>query len=117
MNNTRILSRALAASGIVLSVLSCGVHKARIDDRTDFQVELLTVDGQPVERARSRFVTVVPMALVDPGPHTFQVRMRAAGLGAPGETLLVQGTVTAGKRYRFESDAGTLRLVRTRDGE
>jgi hypothetical protein len=115
--NTRMGSLTLAVSGVVLLALACGVHKARIDDLTVGPVELLTVDGRPAQRAQSRFVTMVPMALVDPGPHTFRVRTRPAQLGAPAETLLVQGTVLAGKRYRFEYRAGTLELVRTRDGE
>ena len=62
-------------------------------------------------------MTVIPMGRVDPGAHTFRVRMRADGSGAPEETLLVSATVRAGKRYRFEYRGGTLDLVRERDGE
>ena len=117
--NTRMGSLLLAVSGVVLLALACRPHEARIDDVTvrGGRAQLLTVDGQPVRRAQNRLVTVVPMALVDPGPHEFGVRMRPAEIGAPDETLLVQGTVIAGKRYRFEARAGTVQLVRTSDGE
>jgi hypothetical protein len=111
----RVLFAVLVA--LALAALSCGVRQARVDDVTGGRARLLAVDGQPVRRARSKYVTRVPLALVDPGPHTFQVSLSSAQPGAPDETLLVQGTVTGGQRYRFESRGGTLQLVRARDGE
>ena len=112
-----IQRQAAAATLLLLATLACAPHKARIDDVRGGRAELLSVDGQPVERARSGPVTVVPLGLVDPGAHAFRVRLKADASGAPEETVLVTGTVRAGKRYRFETHDGTLQLVRERDGE
>jgi hypothetical protein len=76
----------------------------------------LAVDGEPVVRAQSKYVTMVPFALVDPGPHTFRVRLRADVEGAAEETLLVSATVVGGKRYRFEGRGGVLELVPEQEG-
>lgn len=78
------------------------------------RAELLAVDGHPVERARSKYVTMVPVALVEPGPHAFRVRMGADESGAPEETLIVSATVAAGRHYQFETHDGTLHLVEKR---
>jgi hypothetical protein len=78
------------------------------------RAELVAVDGQPAERAQSKHVTVIPFALVTPGPHTFRVRMRAGERGAPEETLLVSARVLAGKRYRFELRGETLQIMEDR---
>lgn len=79
------------------------------------RAELLAVDGGPVTRAHSKYVTMVPFALVDPGSHTFRVRLKADTSGAREETLLVSATVVAGKRYRFENRGSALELVQERE--
>ena len=96
----------------IVGGLSCGSPTARIEDFVlGGRAELLAVDGQPVGRARSRYVTVVPVALVRPGRHAFLVRMRTGEGGVATDTLVVSATVVAGRRYRFEDRDGTLQLI------
>lgn len=100
-----------------LSGLSCGEPKAYINDVAVAggpRATLLAVDDQPVKRAASRYVTVVPFAVITPGPHTLRVRLEADKGGASEETLLVSATVAAGKRYRFESRGRALQLIEDR---
>src|SRR5580765_2424083 len=84
---------AVAALCLALAGLSCGERSAYINDVGRGRARIIAVDGQPVERARSKYVTRVPVALVKPGPHTFRVIMRVNESGAPEETLLVSATV------------------------
>jgi hypothetical protein len=107
---------AVAAMCVGLSGPSCGSPTAEINDVMGGRAELVAVDGGPVVRAQSKYVTTVPFALVDPGPHTFRVRLRGDGMGAPDETLLVSATVVGGKRYRFESRDRILELVQEQHG-
>jgi hypothetical protein len=93
-----------------LTGLSCEAPRATINDVGRGRARIIAVDGQPVERAQSKYVTMVPVALVKPGPHTFRVVMRADESGAPEETLLVWGTVAARKHYRFDESGGTVQL-------
>jgi hypothetical protein len=103
--------------GIVMAA-SCGAPTATVEDFVlDGRAELLTVDGQPVRRASSKYVTVVPVALVEPGNHTFRVRLRADERGAPEETLIVSATLSAGKGYRLEIRGRAVQFVERRAEE
>ena len=102
---------AVVAVSVALGGLSCGTSTASINDLTVRGFQLLEVDGQPVVRAQSKYVTVIPFALVRPGLHSFRVRMETNESGAPEETLFVSARVVAGKRYRFEAHGETLQLV------
>ena len=104
----------LAALCIALAALGCEAPTASINDVAGGRATILTVDGQPVKRAGSKYVTMVPVALVVPGPHSFSVR-KEAGLGSLAETLTVSATVAAGKKYRFEERDGAVQLVEESD--
>jgi hypothetical protein len=106
---------AIAAVCVALVATGCEAPKAYVNDVTGGRrAKLLAVDGQPVERVRSKYVTRIPFALVTPGSHTFRVRL-AAESGAPEETLLISESVAAGKKYRFEESEGAIRLVEETD--
>jgi hypothetical protein len=112
MSSTTTL--AVAAMCVALAGLSCEAPRASINDCMGGRARLIAVDGKPVERARSKYVTVIPFARVKAGTHTFRVRMREDESGAPAETLLVSATVVAGKVYRFEERSGALQLTEER---
>ena len=109
---TRDTWLTMTTMSVALAGLCCAAPpKASINDVMGGRAQILAVDGKPAVRAQSKYVTVVPFVLVDPGPHTFRVRLEAEEGVAREETLFVQGTVVAGKRYRFAGDVGTLQLV------
>ena len=103
---------ATGAACAALFAMSCGAPHASINDVMGGPAQLIAVDSGPVERARSRTVTVVPFARVKPGRHAFLVRLRMEESSAPAETLLVSATVAAGEIYRFEFHGGALELVK-----
>ena len=111
----------IALAGIVVSALcgcvsssgAYGDRHAIVDDITGKAPYLadyciVAVDGKPVKRARSATVTVIPMALVEPGEHTLT-------LVVGSEDSLAKSTVTAtfeaGKGYRIKSENGELSVV------
>jgi len=96
-----------AAPGLV----SCGKPHAAINDLGRVRARILDVDGQPVERAKSKYVTVIPEALVEPGSHTLRVRFEPNPIGATAETLSLSVRLDAGKRYEFTVRDGALQLV------
>lgn len=105
---TRTVVSALC---VVLVGASCGTPMASIDDLTAQGCKLLEVDGKPVVRAQSRYMAVVPLALVRPGLHKFCLLRETNMKDAPIETLFVSGSVRAGKRYEIEVHDRSPRLV------
>lgn len=108
---TRSTTMIRAATCGLFSLLACGPREATINDVMGGRAHLLAVDGMPARRAGSKYVTVVPFALVKPGAHEFLVRLEAEEGGAAEETLLVSGTVLPGRRYRFQSEGRGVHLV------
>jgi hypothetical protein len=108
-SNQRIILTSLI---VVASALwSCANPHAAINDLGRVRARILDVDGQPVERAESRYVTVIPEALVEPGSHTLRVRFEPDPVSATAETLSLSVRVDAGKRYEFTVRDGALQLV------
>ena len=97
----------LAAAGLS----SCGKPTATVNDLGRVPARILDIDGRPVQRAKSKYITVIPVAIVAPGAHTFRVRFETGPLGAAAETLVVSATVDAGKRYQFTAGGGVLQLT------
>ncbi len=61
---------------------------------------VVAVDGEPVQRAKSSTVTIIPMVIVEPGHHTLTIGERT-----------VTATFEAGKSYRIKSENGELSVV------
>ena len=95
----------LLLCGCVSSTGSVGGRQAIVDDVTGKAPYLSgycvdAVDGKPVRRATSSTVTVIPMALVDPGRHALTIGERT-----------VTAVFEAGKSYRIKNEHGTLSVV------
>lgn len=99
----------------VCGCTSAGHLEARyavVDDVTDkAPLGVVAVDGKPVQRLHDSWVTVVPMALVDPGEHT--LRLKPHDAESPAETT-VSATFEAGKRYRLNRENGEVSVVEHR---
>jgi len=105
-----LTSLMLAAAA---TLCSCGKPHATINDLGRVRARILEIDGRPVERAKSKYVTVVPMALVEPGLHKLRVRFEPDSVGATAETLSISTEVDAGKAYEFTVREGALQLMET----
>jgi hypothetical protein len=101
-------------AAVSLCILFFAAGRARIDDLRGDGVRLIAVDGLAPRRAQNPYVTVVPVALVEPGRHTFGVHVRGASSDAFAETLRVSASVEAGKTYRFQAHDGTVQLAEDR---
>lgn len=103
----------MACSGCISSAGRLDARYAIVDDVTREAPFVsgscvVAVDGKPVQRARSGVVTVIPMALVDPGEHTLSLKSHDADL--PAETT-VSATFEACKRYRIKHENGEVSIV------
>ena len=106
---------------ILIVTLGCSVgggafpaNKATINDvavrsTEDVGYRVVSVDGKPCERAASRYVSVVPLVLVDQGEHELSIEAKDAGSALP--PLKVKATVEPGKRYRFAKDGESVVVV------
>ena len=110
-NRRIILTSLMVASAGAL--WSCGKPHATINDLGRVRARILEIDGRPVERAKGKYVTVVPMVLVEPGLHTLRVRFEPDSVGGTAETLSISTEVNAGKAYEFTVQNGALQLMET----
>jgi hypothetical protein len=74
----------------------------------DSGYRLVAVDGKPVKRQDSHWVTVVPFAILEPGAHMLTLER---GIGSDARTTTVSVLLEAGKRYRFKAEAETVVVV------
>ncbi len=74
---------------------------------------ITAVDGQPVDRARGRVVTYVPVAIVRPGTHTLTVKLPE---GETPETMTVSASFEAGKRYRIRRETDRVAVIEDEGG-
>ncbi|MEX2287539.1 MAG: hypothetical protein WD648_10655 [Planctomycetaceae bacterium] len=102
----------------ILLILGCSSQRpfAVVDDvtvpsRLDTGYKLIEVDGMPVKRARGRVVTMIPVALVEPGKHTFTWE----DSGTPKKVISVFAVVDADKSYRLADRDGAFVLVEDLD--
>lgn len=110
------MSSALRGWGcLILSAVGCAASvapQARINDvsvrrELDTGYNVTAVDGKPVVRARGAYKTTVPMALVEPGAHTFSLAHRESKTQSE-----LKAEVAPGVQYRIAlRDDGSPTLV------
>jgi hypothetical protein len=75
---------------------------------------VVTIDGEPVKRARSSIHTVIPCAIVEPGTHTL-VLETGDEEGNDPQTRTVSASFEAGKHYTIASEDGDVTVVENTD--
>ena len=103
---------------ISISAVGCAAHEryAYVNDVSvrsslDLGYDVVAVDGMPVKRAAGKIATVVPVALVEPGMHTFTFQAEDPGNAA----VSVSATVESDKAYRLAMRDGEFALVEHTD--
>jgi len=69
---------------------------------------IVAIDGKPVRRASSEWITIIPDALVEEGTHTLTVNV---GDDISAVETTVTATFEAGRRYQIEYANGELAVL------
>ena len=104
-----IVTIGCSAGGGAFPENKATINDVAIRSTEDVGYRVVSVDGKPCERAASRYVSVVPLVLVEPGEHELSIEAKDAGSALP--PLKVTATVEPGKRYRFIKDGESVVVV------
>lgn len=107
------LTLVLVLTGCAVQQPYARVNDVSVNDSIDAGYLLVSIDGAPVRRARGEVATVVPVALVRPGTHTFELQSKRNPKAPP---TTISAEVQADKEYRFAAKNNAVVLVETYSG-